>query len=178
MFDPAPLLASGHQARREHRLEEARDLFAQAVAEYRFLSDRSRLVSSLKALGQAERDLRHPNTAIKCYREAAALQQTSGDQLGWAHSIRHVADILREQKNDTEAESAYNDTLAVYSTHSDTAPLDHANALRGFALLKDHSGDREQALLLWRAAKALYETSGVEAGVAECASHIAFLLHS
>jgi hypothetical protein len=35
MFDPEPLLALGHEARRERRLEDARDLFAQAVAECR-----------------------------------------------------------------------------------------------------------------------------------------------
>jgi hypothetical protein len=89
-----------------------------------------------------------------------------------------IADILRGQKCPIEAEAAYDQALAVYRTHPDTVPLDHANALRGVALIKDHAGDAEHAILLWRAAKALYETSEVEAGVAECESHIAFLLHS
>ncbi len=178
MFDPEPLLAGGYQACREHRFEEARDLFAQAVAESRFLPDRSALITSLKALGSAERDLRHPTTAIKCYRDAAALQHTTGDQLGWAHSIRHVADILREQKLPREAEAAYDQVLVVYAQRPDPPVLDYANALRGLALLKDHAGDVEEALHLWRAARAKYEAAGVEAGITECQTHIAFLLHS
>lgn len=178
MFDPEPLLARGHQARTEHRLEEARDLFAQAVAEARFLPERTLLIRALKALAQIERDLRHPTTAIKHYREAAALQQAAGDSLGWAHSIRHIADILREQKTLAEAESLYEQALSIYRTDPEARPLDHANALRGLALLKDHSGDPEEVLLLWRAAQALYDKAGVQAGIAECARHIAFLLHS
>lgn len=182
MFDPEPLLADGQQARREDRVEEARDLFAQAVAESRFLADPALLIRSLRSLAQTERDLRHPDTAIKCYREAAQLQRKHGDELGWAHSVRHIADILRGQKKLAEAEAAYLEALAVYSSHLDRLPLDHANALRGLAVLKDltldKTGETEEVLLLWRAAKSLYQTAGVEAGIAECASHIAFLLHS
>ena len=178
MFDPEPLLASGYEARLEQRFDDARDLFAQAVAESRFLLDRSVLVKSLKALGQAERDLQHPTTAVKHYREAASLQQNERDRFGWAHSIRHVADILREQKVFAEAEAAYEQALDVYAQDPETSPLDYANALRGLALLKDHASDPDEVLLLWRAARALYEKAGVEQGVAECARHIAFLLQS
>jgi tetratricopeptide (TPR) repeat protein len=176
MFDPGLLLAGGHEARRERRFEDARDLFAQAVAESRYTLDRSVLAQALKALGQAERDLRHPSTALKCYREAAEMGRVLGDELALAHTIRHIADIQREQKLFTAAAASYNEALALYGKHAAAPPLDRANALRGIALLRDQTGDSHEALLMWRGAKTLYENAAVPAGVAECEAHIAFLL--
>lgn len=175
MFDPEPLLASGREARRQQRFDDARDLFAQAVAESRWTPDDGLRARALKGLGQAERDLRHYTTALKCYREAAAIEAEAGDELAWAHTVRHIADILRELKDWPGAESNYNDALAIYRRRADAPVLDHANALRGLALLKDQLGASEEALLMWQAAKCLYEKAGVEAGVSECESHIAFL---
>ncbi len=177
MFDPEPLLRNGYEARRDRRLEEARDLFAQAVAESRWTGNTHLLASCLKALGQVERDLSHPTTALQCYRQSAAIEQSSGDRLGWAHSVRHVADILREQKEFSEADTGYQEVLQTYRAHTDARPLDHANALRGMALLKEAMGDSEEALLMWRAASGLYGSAGIEAGTAESESHIAFLLN-
>lgn len=176
MFDPGLLLTSGYEARREGRSEDARDLFAQAVAESRFSPDRTILARALKALAQIERDLHHRSSALKCYREAAEIQRELADQLGWAHTVRHIADVLREQNSLSEAETSYSQALEVYRNHPDSPVLDRANALRGYALLKDKAGNHDDALLMWCGAKALYETAGVPAGVAECASQIAFLL--
>jgi tetratricopeptide (TPR) repeat protein len=176
MFDPEPLMALGHEARRERRLEDARDLFAQAVAECRWGADPKLLARALKAQGQTERDLKRIMTALECYRHAAAIEKGMGDQLAWADSMRHIADMRREQKEYTKAEPIYTDVLEVYRSRSDTRVLDHANALRGLALLKDAAGTPEEALLMWRAARCLYEQAGVEAGIDECQSHIAFLL--
>ena len=175
MFDPEPLLALGHEARRERRLEEARDLFAQAVAECRWCADRTLLPRALKALGQAERDLKRITTSLECYRRAAAVEQDLGDQLAWVHTMRHVADILREQKDYAQAEPIYANVLEVYRSRSDAQVLDRANALRGMALLRDATGAAEEALRMWRAARCLYEEAGVKAGIDECQSHIAFL---
>jgi tetratricopeptide (TPR) repeat protein len=176
MFDPEALLARGREARRENRLEEARDLVAQAVAECRFMKDPPLLARALKALGQAERDLKHTSTALQCYREAVAIYRDRGDKLAKAHGIRHIADILREQKAGAEAEKAYDKALAIYRAHPETPPLDLANTLRGFALLKEGAGDGEEAVLLWYQALDLYSRAGVQAGVAECQSNIAFLM--
>ncbi len=176
MFDPGLLLARGYEARREHRSEDARDLFAQAVAECRYTPDRSLLANALKALAQAERDLQHPGTALKYYREAVDIERNRGDALAVAHTIRHIADIQREQKSFEDAAVSYDEALELYSKHPGVPPLDRANALRGIALLKDKTGDPHEALLMWRGAKALYQTAGVAAGVSECEAHIAFLL--
>jgi tetratricopeptide (TPR) repeat protein len=176
MFDPEPLLALGHEARREMRLEDARDLFAQAVAECRWGADPKLLARALKAQGQTERDLKRTMTALECYRHAASIEKGLGDELAWAHTMRHIADMLRERKEYAQAEPIYTDVLEICRGHSAARVLDHANALRGMALLKDAAGTPEEALLMWRAARCLYEQAGVEAGIDECQSHIAFLL--
>jgi tetratricopeptide (TPR) repeat protein len=176
MFDPEPLLALGHEARRERRLEDARDLFAQAVAECRWGADPKLLARALKAQGQTERDLKRTTTGLECYRHAAAIEKGMGDQLAWVHTMRHIADMLREQKEYAQAEPIYAEVLEIYRGRSDARALDHANALRGMALLKDAAGTPEEALLMWRAARCLYEEAGVGAGIDECQSHIAFLL--
>ena len=115
-------------------------------------------------------------TALECYRHAASIEKGPGDQLAWVHTMRHIADMLREQKQYAQAEPIYTDVLEIYRSRSDARGLDHANALRGLAHLKDAAGTPEEALLMWRAARCLYEQAGVEAGIDECQSHIAFLL--
>jgi len=175
MFDPAELLKKGREARRENRLEEAREMFEQAVAEGKWLEDRSYLVAALRGLGQAERDLKRPDSARKAYRRAADLCRELGDALGQAHSMRHCADIEREMKLAADAKRDYEAALAIYCSRADTPPLDLANTLRGFALLQDGAGVDEESLLLWQEASHLYETAGVQAGVDEAKQHIAFL---
>ena len=55
------------------------------------------------------------------------------------------------------------------------ARLDHANALRPMAILKEELGQVEEARALWRRARELYGAVGIEAGVAECADRLARL---
>ena len=175
VFDPEILLAKGYEARRENLVEEARDLFAQAVAESKWIPDLELRAKALEALGQVERDLKHPDSALKHYREAAELHRKHGQMQNLAHCIRHLADILREQKSLPESETAYSEALAIYRSQPETTPLALANLLRGYALLRDAAGDEEQALLFWMEASHLYEAAGVAAGVAECKSQIAFM---
>ena len=54
-------------------------------------------------------------------------------------------------------------------------PLDHANALRPAAALRQEVGDVEEARLLWRRAAELYRAAGVEEGVRECEARLAGL---
>jgi hypothetical protein len=84
--------------------------------------------------------------------------------------------MLRGQKEYAQAEPIYASVLEIYRSRAEASVLDHANALRGMALLKDAAGTAEEALLMWRAARCLYEEAGVDAGIKECQSHIAFLL--
>ena len=176
MFDPEELIEKGWEAVRAGHLGDARDLFAQAGAESRFNPDRRLRARALAALAKVERDLLRHVTAVEKYRESAAIYKALGDELAWAHVVRHVADIFREQKKLQESSTAYQEAFAVYSRRTDGDGLDFANALRGFALLKDALGYRDEALLMWRCAIPLYQAAGVAAGVVECQSNIAFLM--
>src|SRR5215470_8253859 len=90
------LIALGYQARKEGRLQQAREIFTEAVGLCRSGADQSALASSLVGLGQIERDFKNNRAAIQHYREAADIYRSEANRLRLAHTIRHLADILRE----------------------------------------------------------------------------------
>lgn len=65
------------------------------------------------------------------------------------------------------AEPGYAESLRLYRSHKETPQLDLANALRGWALLKEATGEIVEARAFWLEAKDLYAEVQVEAGVAE-----------
>jgi tetratricopeptide (TPR) repeat protein len=111
--------------------------------------------------------MHHNDAALRHYEEAVALYRAEGNPLKLAHTIRHVADIQRHVGNHRLAEGCYGETLHIYREHPETPPLDLANALRGWALLKEAVGEIEQARAQWQEAGKLYADVHVEAGVAE-----------
>src|SRR6185312_15703655 len=92
-----------------------------------------------------------------------------------AHTIRHIGDIHRHEGRTEPAESCYQEALAIYRAHAETPPLDLANALRGFALLKESLGASQEARALWEEAGKLYASVNVEAGVIESERRMALL---
>jgi len=106
---------------------------------------------------------------------AAEIIRTLDHPLVLAHTLRHEADILREQQKFDEAETIYGEVLTLYRANSEHRLLDLANALRGYALLKAAVGNNSESTMLWQEAGALYETLGVEAGVAESRENLARL---
>lgn len=175
---PNELIASGYIARRERRLEQARELFTEAVRLSRKTADSSLLASSLIGLGQMERDLAHSDASVQHYREAVEQLRSCSDRLRLAHTIRHLADIFRENGCAEDASSRYEEALKIYREHTETPPLDLANALRGFAILKGAVGEKEKAKSLWREARSLYGSVNVQAGVEESEIQIARLTGS
>jgi tetratricopeptide (TPR) repeat protein len=128
-------------------------------------------------LGQLERDRKNIGAALKHYQIAVELLRKQDDPLALAHTIRHVADILRGEGNLEPAQRHYEEALAIYyDAHETTPPLDLANALRGYALLMEQCGKNEEATMLWRQAHALYDQLEIGAGVTESQSHLAFLM--
>jgi len=173
---PQTLLDEGYQARRDGRSADARTHFGAALETAREAGDRALVARSLAGLGQAERDLGNLDAARKHYQDAAGFYRALGEHLSLAHAMRHAGDILRKLKKTDQAGSYYTEALGIYRENHETPPLDLANTLRGYALLKGDLGEDEESTMLWLEAKHLYEQAGVQAGVSECESHLAFLL--
>ena len=115
---------------------------------------------------------------LRNYEEAAVIYREEGDILKLAHTIRHVGDIYRNLGKQELAEPCYGEALELYRANKKTAPLDLANAIRGYALLKHDQGEVQQAKSLWQEARDLYASVNVEAGVAESSRRLALLERS
>jgi tetratricopeptide (TPR) repeat protein len=172
---PELLLEKGRIAKKERRLQEATDLFRKALAESHTSEDRALRAVLYEELAYVERNLRELETAEANYRKAAEIFRSLDDPLKTAHTVRHAADILREQKKTEQAALLYAESLEIYRGHKETPALDLANAIRGFALLKEQTGDRDRALSLWSEARDLYDLTGIDAGMSECRARIKLL---
>lgn len=102
------------------------------------------------------------------YKLAVAFARTRSDRLVLAHCVRHLGDAYRRLDRAEPAESCYVEALSIYRREQATKPLDLANALRGFALLKEGVGARDESRRLWQEAHDLYLKVNVPAGVQEC----------
>ena len=172
------LLKEAIDARREHRAASAKHLLVEALDLCRKSNDRGRLAKTLTALGQAERDLSHLDTARQHYEEVAFIYHADGQPLRLAHTIRHIGDIHLDEGNLDKAERCYQAALDLYRQNAETPPLDLANTLRGMAILKGDLGHKEQARILWQEAGELYASVDVKAGVAESQRRITLLSKS
>ena len=171
------LLMQGHQARREHRLDDAKRIFAEAVEAARLSRDRPWLAQAYTELGRVERDLRETDAALLYYGEAAAVYRRLDDPLRLAHTVRHIGDTFSESGQLEPAGPHFREALEIYRAHPETPPLDLANALRGYALLQEELGEKQEAVALWREARELYAAVNVQAGVDEGDRRIERLSH-
>lgn len=169
------LLKLGYLARRGNRPNDARVAFGRAVEAARSSGERRLLALALAGLGQIERDLGDTAAAVGHYVESTAILRDAGEPQRFAHTIRHLGDILRERGELAKSASSYEEALAIYRQDPGTPPLDLANALRGYALLKAKLGDAHASIQLWREAGAIYESLGLDAGVTESRKQIAEL---
>ena len=153
--------------------ERIRAQLAEAVAICRRTGAGGELSVALGKLGHVEQDAGRHEAARACYEEAVAAARNAGDPLRLAHAVRHLGDVHRHAGRLMEAEACYAEALSLYGRLETPRPvLDHANALRPMAILKEESGRVEQARALWRRARDLYRAAGIEAGVAECTDHL------
>ena len=150
------LLDQGYQARREHRLADAKSIYIEAVAQARQSGEQLLLVQSLTRLGGIERDLGGVESSLQQYREAVSICRTLNSPLTLAHTIRHVGDILRGSNQLEAAMLCYVEALEIYRNQPQTGTLDLANTLRGYALLEAALGHNESAIALWKEAGTLY----------------------
>lgn len=130
-------------------MQESEQLFAEAVVVCREQRDWNGLAQPLIELGRIERNRHNTGQAIELYQEAAGILRSLPNPLKVAHTIRHVGDILRQEGSLgalAEARACYEEALFTYRAHAETPNLDLANAIRGYALLKEQSGEKEGAL--------------------------------
>jgi len=109
---------------------------------------------------------------------AVASARTGDDPLRLAHRVRHLGDAYYYGGRAASAESCYLEALSIYRRHERTRPLDLANAIRSFAVLKHEIGASEQATDLWKEAHDLYVTLNATAGIAESAARLGLLARS
>ena len=167
MDETSDLIERARQARRDNRLADAKRDLEEAIKLCRLAGAPVELAEALTGLGQIERDLQHNDAGLAHYEEAVEIYRAHGNAQRLAHTIRHVADIHRHARRYELADTCYEEALGLYRAHGDTPPLDLANALRGWAILKEETGHAAQARVLWLEAKELYTAVNVEAGVAE-----------
>jgi tetratricopeptide (TPR) repeat protein len=106
---------------------------------------------------------------------AVAALRNGHDRLRLAHSVRHLGGAYYYAGRAKLAEHCYIEALSIYRTRGDVRPLDLANALRGFAVLKDETGEGQEARRLWQEAHHLYLSVHATAGIAESAARLALL---
>jgi len=147
---------------------------SEAVEKARTADSKDELADALRDLGNIER--RPPFTreaANKTYVEAAELYREIGRPLDAAWVIRHVGINHEYAGRLTNAESAYDETLALYREHSIYDDLDYANAVRYVAVIKNRLGKRDESEKLWREAVDRYEKVGIADGIVEGRLHLA-----
>ena len=158
-------------------VEQTRGCLVEAAAICRETGASLELSVALGKLGHVEQDAGRHEAARACCEEAVVAARHAGDPLRLAHAVRHLGDVHRHAGRLVDAEACYAEALSLYG-HLETrrpAVLDHANAVRPMAILKEESGQVEAARALWRRARDLYRAAGIEAGVAECTDHLAGL---
>ena len=156
--------------------ERVRGYLVEAVAVSRAAGADRELVNALGKLGHVEQDAGRHDAARILYEQAVAVARKGADPLRLAHAVRHLGDVHRQAGRFPEAQACYDEALSLYgAAEAGAATLDHANALRPMAILKEELGQVEEARALWGRARELYGAVGIEAGVAECADHLARL---
>lgn len=109
------------------------------------------------------------------YAAAAKIYRDEEDVLAYAHTIRHIADIYRQESNLVEAKALYEECIEIYRNNLATKILDFANAVRPYALLNEEQGNLQLARKFWEEARQLYSSIRVEPGVSECDIHLSKL---
>ena len=155
-------------ARRDGRLFDARRRAQEAVALCRKTGNSEKLVRTLMLLGQIERDSDRRAEALDHYKDAVEISRGVDQPLRFAHTLRHVADLHCDNGDLDLAEACYKEALVVYRGEKNAMPGHLANAIRGFAVMKDAAGSSDEARQFWTEARELYASLGVMEGVEEC----------
>jgi len=138
------------------------------------------MVGASEAISRGRQARKEGNLAAarEHYAVATTIYREQNDILACAHTIRHIADIYRQEGNPAEAMPLYEEALELYRGNLATSILDLANAIRPYALLQEEQGSLDSAGRLWEEARNLYRSLRIDEGVSECDAHIARLQQS
>ena len=145
-------------------IHKVRADLAKAVEICRRIGAKRELSIALGKLGHVEQDV---EAQVACYEEAVAAARDCDDAMRLAHAVRHLGDVHRRARRREDARRCYEEALTLYCGAASPPTLDFANAVRPMAMLKAQTGEPDEALALWREARALYAAVGIEAGVEE-----------
>ena len=112
--------------------------------------------------------------AERSYTRAAELWR-GVDAAKYAHALRHVADIARENGRLDVAEAGIAEVVALYRVQPPAGLnglLEMGNALRVYALITEQQGNREHARKLWEEVAPLYRAVGVKESIEEAEAHL------
>jgi len=166
------------QHRRESNFDGAGREWAEVIKQAREENDLPTLIRGLNGMAQIERDQARNAEALTLYDEAVSLCRKHSDRLLLAHTIRHLGDVRRHLGQQQNAQACYEEALGIYRSEPRAKPLDVANTVRPFAILKEAMGDFEGARTFWREAQNLYQSLNIDPGVVECSKHLAHLVKS
>ena len=121
---------------------------------------------------QIESDHNNYKKALDYCEQALDYYQKTNDQTVIAHSTRHMADLLVQLANYTEAKKHYDSSIQLYRDNQNSSPLDLANALRGYAICLESLEDLDDASKAWGEVMDLYQALEIEQGVDEAKQHI------
>lgn len=161
----------GLLARGAGRHADARREFGAALDLARRSGSKQLQVPALKGLAQIERDAGNAAAAVPLYEDAVSDCRAIGDRLLLAHTVRHLGDAHQDLDQLVQAENCYREALSLYRA-GDPRPLDLANAVRSYALLKERTGEQAEARELWTEARRLYASVNASGGVEESTSHL------
>ena len=138
----------------------------------------------LKQVEQAMRENRLTD-AKRDIVEAIGLLRQDGARADLAKVVRGLGEIERKLGNGEAARRHYEEAVGLLRELDDPLRLAHpepppghlANAIRSMAVLKDDTGNLEQAMLLWSEARDLYAKLNCPPAVAETSARLALLAH-
>jgi catechol 2,3-dioxygenase-like lactoylglutathione lyase family enzyme len=107
--------------------------------------------------------------ARRLYEAAVARLRRVDAPLELAHALRHLGDVLVEDRQAQLARPHHAEALALARAH-EAAPLELANAVRALAVVEQLLGDAPASRRLWEEAARLYQQVGVREGLAESAA--------
>ena len=165
------LLDEAWKTRGASDYERGRRLVAEA-AELCREEDHESLGRVAHVYGQFERDHGNREQALHFYLEGYNHYVAGKHAEKTAHSLRHVADVRRDLGDREGAERDYRTAIEMYR-NLDPAPAHSlANALRGFAMLLERMGKRDEALQVFEEAHRRYVQVDNAPGIEEMARKV------